>query len=702
MPAVPQTSDILGGIRLNLSSLTVSGFRCFDADGQVIDLDDLTCFVGPNASGKTSAMMALARLFGEVRGQRQITPTDFHLAPSEQLKDRSPRSLYIECRLDFPELDESGGSVGDAVPEAFNQMIVGAPDGSPYCRIRLEATWTADGTADGDIEQKVFWILTDSDDPDVIDDDNRKPMRASDRGRIRVVYVPAARDPERQIKGTTNTVFKRLLDAIAWDGADDVLQRQLDELQNQLASLKGVQTINEKVQEAWANIYKGRVARNVTFRAIEEDPTELLKHLVATFQPSDDNRTMASGDLSDGLRSLFSLSLTFGLFEVEQALRAVASDSGFSDELTEQLPTLTVFAVEEPENHLSPHYLGSVVAQLSNVAQHAHAQVLLTSHSPSILSRVEPDNVRYFLGSEVADVSEVRALPLPEDDSDESFKFVREAIRGYPELYFARLVIFGEGPSEEIVLKRVFEASGTPLDTHFISVVPLGGRHVNHFWRLLHGLGIPYLTLLDLDREKEGAGWGRIQYVRNQLVKLHGNESPDLYLDLSTGNASSLADDTYDDIASRDVSDTKRMDKWLVYLRKAHDVYFSTPLDLDFSLLESFPDVYKAQAGPPRRGPSLPDAATPEYADAVDIRLKQILAAKPESASRELGATYSRKQKELFPWYKYLFVDGSKPVSHMRAMIEVEDEQLLGNLPEVLKSLVDRAKDLVTQTGGAG
>ena len=33
-------------------------------------------------------------------------------------------------------------------------------------------------------------------------------------------------------------------------------------------------------------------------------------------------------------------------------------------------------------------------------------------------------------------------------------------MRAYPELYFARLVIFGEGDSEQIVLPRVLAAAG--------------------------------------------------------------------------------------------------------------------------------------------------------------------------------------------------------------------------------------------------
>ena len=32
-------------------------------------------------------------------------------------------------------------------------------------------------------------------------------------------------------------------------------------------------------------------------------------------------------------------------------------------------------------------------------------------------------------------------------------------------------------------------------------------------------MNIPYITLLDLDKEREGGGWGRIKYVLEQLIQ---------------------------------------------------------------------------------------------------------------------------------------------------------------------------------------
>ena len=492
---------------MKIEFVSIKGFRCFDEAGVVVKLDDLTCLVGPNASGKTASMMALARMFGESPSQRQIVSSDFYLGEGESLKDNEERSLSVECRLAFPELEGEDGQDTQAVPEIFNQMIVDGPEGTPFCRIRLDAKWINDGTPLGDIEQTLSWILTPSEDPAVIVDGNLRKVQPGDRAKIRVSYVPASRDPDQQIRSTTTASIGGLLRLLTWAGAEESLKKKLSEVQEELSGLGGIKTINDQVQKSWSRFYDGKIAREVVFQALEEDPAQLVKHLVPVFRPGEDGRPFDSSSLSDGLRSLFSLSLSIGLYQLEKVLKESAVQAGFKAEVSNNLPILTLFAVEEPENHLSPHYIGKIVGELNKISEDASSQVIISSHSPSILGRIEPDNIRYFLGHENTETTTIKTIFLPDDEGDESYKYVREAVRGYPELYFSRLVILGEGASEEIVLKHLFEVSGTPLDTSFISVVPLGGRHVNHFWRLLHSLDIPFLTLLDLDLEKEGAGW---------------------------------------------------------------------------------------------------------------------------------------------------------------------------------------------------
>lgn len=683
-----------------ISSLKVKGFRCFHHDGQVVDLNKLTCFVGPNASGKTASMLALVRMFGDSQNERSIRAGDFHLSPGEQLNGLGERSLSIEVTLQFPELGEDGTDE-TAIPEVFNQMIVGEPNGDLYCRIKLEAIWLNDGTAQGDVQQTLSWILTPSDDPETIKK-NCRPVKPAERARLRVVYVPATRDPSAQIRASSATVFGRLLKAIDWGTHHGVIQGKMDDLKTDISQLIGLATMNKHVQNSWEKLYEGRVAAKVSFESEQSEATTLLGLLVPTFAPNEQGKSIQASELSDGLRSLFAVSLPLGFYQIEEQLKVAAVQSGFKPQVTDLLPLLTVFAIEEPENHLSPHYLGRIVTELTQVAKSQNAQVILSSHSPSIMHRIEPDDVRYYLGGEARNFTEIKTLRLPEDKTDESFKYVREAIRGYPELYFSRLVVLGEGASEEIILRKAFEASGAPIDSLFVSIVPLGGRHVNHFWKLLHGLNIPYVTLLDLDREKEGAGWGRLRYVRDQLVKLYGINAAELrYMD-SNQNFSNLSD-VNDQMLGTDEQDTKSMEVWINYFQCQFSIFFAKPLDIDFSMLKCFPNIYQGQA-PANGGPRMP-VSEPDLSVARLNRMRQVLASNMITAPPNLGGSYDEKDEvPLFAWYKYLFLDGSKPVAHMRAMVSLDGTDWVATMPLELRELIALVKSksspiLVTPQG---
>src|SRR5207249_3831221 len=153
-----------------------------------------------------------------------------------------------------------------------------------------------------------------------------------------------------------------------------------------------------------------------------------------------------------------------------------------------------------------------------------------------------------------------------------------EAVQAYPELYFSRFVILCEGDSEEVIFPRLGVATGLDIDDGFISVVPLGGRHVNHFWRLLSDLQIRHVTLLDLDRERAGGCWGRIKYALTQLLKI-GTQREVLLQFSKDGRSLVLSEDQLNTMHRRDPN-LNRLRFWLSRLAE-HGVFFSAPLDVD-------------------------------------------------------------------------------------------------------------------------
>ena len=228
------------------------------------------------------------------------------------------------------------------------------------------------------------------------------------------------------------------------------------------------------------------------------------------------------------------------------------------------------------------------------------------------MSRIEPAQVRY-LRLNAQNESEVHEILLP-SSSDEAFRYVNDAVRAHPELYFSTLVVLGEGDSESVVLPRLAASLGVPLDMNFVSFVPLGGRHVNHFWKLLSDLQIPYITLLDMDLGRQGGGWGRIKYACKELLRLGINRKKLLQTVNGKGKKTFLSDTELEEMytwKAEKKDDIEQLKNWRDCLEE-YDLFFSSPLDLDFSLLRSFFDVYKSVV-PPGGGPSIPKAGTNQY-----------------------------------------------------------------------------------------
>ena len=109
---------------------------------------------------------------------------------------------------------------------------------------------------------------------------------------------------------------------------------------------------------------------------------------------------------------------------------------------------LTIVALEEPENHIAPHLIGQLVLNLKKIAEKSNAQTVLTSHSTAIIKRFEPECLRYFRLDAGNCASKVCSITLPDEEKlADQYKFIKEAVKAYPELYFAKLVILGEGDS---------------------------------------------------------------------------------------------------------------------------------------------------------------------------------------------------------------------------------------------------------------
>lgn len=629
-------------------------------------------------------------MFGLSQAERRVQNTDFYVAAGETLDEVEERKLYVEVRLEFdelqedePENDESEDDDSDeveddpAVPQVFRHMVLDN-SGQLFCRVRLEATYTRGSLAEGDIEEKMFWLMSEDENPA---DEHKLHLKAYQRDQIQVIYLPAARNPERELKNVSGTILNRILRAAKWSGEPETIASTMSEALEKAFHKEGsVAEINDGLEARWKALYTGPELKNLRLKFSVSRLDELLQRVRLVFSAEVGQAEHDTQRLSEGWRSLLYFALVSGMFDIEQAAikaDAKGSESNFASErLT--APALTVFAVEEPENHLSPHYLGRIMRVLRTSVEEHYVQVLLTSHSTSIMSRVEPIEVRHFrLDDDGTAIVSCIKLPKP---SHEAFKFINDAVKAYPELYFARLVILGEGDTEEIVLPRLARATSLDLDPALISVVPLGGRHVNHMWRLLDSLSIPYVTLLDLDFGRAGGGWGRIKYVIRQLVK-NGTSKKELPEVQEGEKTHVLTEQELEEMHKWEL-DLKTIHSWTKRLEE-HGVFFSKPLDLDFLMLKSYESSYKENA---LSVPKIPkkESDRPGYFEKV---VKAVYGDEAEIRIDE------ESDLDLLAWYRTLFLGVGKPAVHLSTLSELGDDELAKSIPTVIKRLLKNVQE---------
>ncbi|EOZ3046422.1 ATP-dependent nuclease [Enterobacter roggenkampii] len=623
---------------MKLEAIRLSGFQSFGYEATELSLEDITYIIGPNGSGKTAVLQALCRLFAFDPALRRIQRSDFHV-PYDEENVPLERQLWIEADFLFPELEEDEDN--STVAPHFSHMRLDEPDGVPHVRFRLTATMGIDG----DIEEALVYVLeVDEDDAPL----NTAQVPRSERNHIHVHYLPARRDPADHIAYGANALLGRLLRAVRWDDERETIKNLTDQISVSLAANPSVNAFSESLKTTWIKLHRGKFFADPKITFVASEIESLLRHLSVSFTPSHDGSFVDFSRLSDGQKSMLYLSLVLSSQAIGRAVLAEEDISFDPDKL--RPPVFTLVALEEPENSLSPHYLGRIVSSLSAMVGNLDAQALIATHAPTMLRRVAPELIRYLRLNESRE-TQVTCIKLP-DETDEAHKFVREAVQAFPEIYFSRLVVLGEGDSEEIVLPRLLQAKGAPVDESAITVAPLGGRHVNHFWRLLTALKIPFFTLLDLDVARHGAGWGRIKYVNDQFSKRQRrNKLPKPY-----------GIPKWDDEKHK----IRDYENYLDMLEE-RGVFFSYPMDLDFAMLLAYPEAYNVWE-------EKPDDAT----------IKAVLGKSHYDSSQ-----YRDDELVLFNTYHQRFKLGSKPAAHIEALTQLNDADLLKNMPDSLDRLAD-------------
>lgn len=167
--------------------------------------------------------------------------------------------------------------------------------------------------------------------------------------------------------------------------------------------------------------------------------------------------------------------------------------------------------VEEPEAHLHAQAQQVFVKKAFDALCNSKlieenfwlkTQLVLSTHSNHVVNELDLNCMRYFRRvidtSDSIPTSVVVTLSNTFGKEEETKRFVTRYIRlTHCDIFFADAVILVEGPAEKILVPSFIKKS--KLDSYYISVIEINGRHAHSFRSLIEKLGIATLIVTDID-----------------------------------------------------------------------------------------------------------------------------------------------------------------------------------------------------------
>ena len=362
-----------------------------------------------------------------------------------------------------------------------------------------------------------YYIIDPALDPDDEDEvqttpDNELGYNPLD-GLIKVDTILASRDfsdPEGQTDSEIDTLSKQFQQYYKSSGQED------EELTCEgLKLLGGIVTANKTYDEKLKKTFEVPVGelKNINYPGFQNPEIKIrskiqieesIKHDSAVQFAIQGMEELVLPEKYNGLgyRNLISIYLKLIDFR-EKWLKELSEGKNIE-------PIHLVF-VEEPEAHLHAQaqqvFVKKAFEALCNnklIEENPwlSTQLVLSTHSNHVVNELDLNCMRYFkrvidVGEKIP-VSKVVNLSSTFGTDDETKQFVTRYIRlTHCDIFFSDAVVLVEGPAEKILVPSFLVKAG--LDSYYISVIEVNGRHAHSFRKLIEKIGIAALIVTDID-----------------------------------------------------------------------------------------------------------------------------------------------------------------------------------------------------------
>jgi putative ATP-dependent endonuclease of OLD family len=435
-------------------------------------LDGLTVLIGENNTGKSTVLEAirlvLARGFGVRRGG-QFTEYDFHL---KDAKATPQTADPISIILHFAEEQESEWP--DAVIQQMSEVIQVDKTGLSHIWLQAKGAYQEES---GSFETK--WAFLNPSGAELVLR-NSTPLNLISRF-VPIFFLSALRDASQEF-GHRGQFWSGFLKSIHLpDVQRDKIEEMLREVNaSVIGANAGLTEVTKKIAEA-GRLVPLDSAEPVALEAI---PTRVFD-MVGKIQVHLKSSCGAKLPLQrhgEGTQSLAVLML-FQAFAAANLAEAYAPESA------------PILALEEPEAHLHPSAIRSLGSFLENMT----GQIIVTSHSGDLVSRVPVTGLRrlykYNGGTKIGQVESGTFTARELQAIDYSIRLNK----GH--YLFSRCWLLVEGESDFHLMPLLFELMGHSQDQVSFSVLEISqviekGEPLIKFAK---ALGIQWFMMADGD-----------------------------------------------------------------------------------------------------------------------------------------------------------------------------------------------------------
>lgn len=226
------------------------------------------------------------------------------------------------------------------------------------------------------------------------------------------------------------------------------------------------------------------------------------------------------------------ISMTFNLMAFRDEWMKVGKASKDKKE-DEEFEPLHVVLIEEPEAHLHAQVQQVFIKEAyRRLRDHQNlkdsclfkTQLIVSTHSNHIVEQVDFSSLRYFrrnVNHDLIPTSTVINLSHIFDSDNDAIKFAKKYLKlTHADLFFADAVILVEGIAEKLLVPLFIKDYYEKLNSAYISILEIGGRHAHTLQSLIEELGIVTLIITDIDSVKlENSKWKKARVEKWKGLK---------------------------------------------------------------------------------------------------------------------------------------------------------------------------------------